>query len=334
MKEVIDRLRRVEDRLERLLASGWRIAAAEAADLTDEADALAELGLLDLANRLRMVGRANGESEALPRIALALTAIRLIRARLPADDPPPGSWGPLVDRTTRRAASFDRLVPLGRLALGDEEVWACARIRGVVAFEIVLLYPVWMEPRSREHVASSSGGFQPSLAQDDPDAAAKSGRPATVSMPSVPWLYKHLRGHLRWQARYPLGANGEAQLFTLTDAEWRLPEGQVDLFAPFREALDRGKLKDGQRVLAAGELRAMKLDPAQAESCVWPDPAVSAAFRAAAQERVWTLAWARSDQIVPLAILIPGDASRGARLVHLVPGNPTVALDGRAALRP
>src|SRR4051812_27326378 len=96
MQEIAERLRRVEDRLERLLASGWHHASAEAADLAAEADTLAALGLEALAERLRAVAAATRADEALAAIALATAACRLLRARLPADSPPPGAWTPLA----------------------------------------------------------------------------------------------------------------------------------------------------------------------------------------------------------------------------------------------
>lgn len=325
MREIAERLRRVEDRLERLLASGWRTAAVEAVDLVEEADALTKLGLPALASRLREVGAASGEAEALPRIALSLTALRLIRARLAVDDPPPGSWLPIVDRAKRRPALSDRLVPLGRLLLGHREVWATARIRGAVLSEIVLLDPVPVAP-SVEIRVSSNGESPVMIGGDDQETTTRMGNGAGISNDAVPWLRGQLQGHLRWQARFPLGANGEVQHCALTAPEWHLPKKQTDAFAPFRAALANGKLKDGQWALAASNLRAIELDPAETDRYVWPDTAASAAFPNSAPEPAWVLAWTPKDLIVPLAILIPGDASRDARLIHLVPGSPTVSL--------
>lgn len=291
MNEVVGRLRRVEDRLARLLASGWRNAAGEAADLAGEADALAALGLGELTNRLRKVAAAADETEALPSIALSLAALRLLRARLPVDDAPPGSWTPLVAPAKRKASPPDRLVPLGSMALSDGEAWACVRVRGLVAVEWVLVDPP----------------------QND-RAAARDFSP--------PWLRGQLYAHQRWQARYPLGASGEVQRSSVVDATWKIPAGDDDLFAHFREELTGGKLKDGQRVLAGGDLRTMELDPAESDHYVWPDPAASTAFRSAASGRVWALVWTPGNLIAPLAVLVPGGLFRRPRLVHLVPGNP------------
>src|SRR5262249_28073296 len=96
VQEIRNRTLRVEDRLERLLAPGWRNAGAEAADLAGEADALAALGLERLAQRLRAVTAAPSVDEALPAIVLAAASCRLLRARLPAATAPPGPWAPLL----------------------------------------------------------------------------------------------------------------------------------------------------------------------------------------------------------------------------------------------
>ena len=93
-RELVERLRQVEERLERLLTSGWRQSRTEAADLRQDADALAEAGLPELAARIRAVAEANDPAEALQAIALATSACRLLRARLPAEAVPEG-WTPL-----------------------------------------------------------------------------------------------------------------------------------------------------------------------------------------------------------------------------------------------
>ena len=82
-RELVERLRQVEERLERLLTSGWRQSRTEAADLRQDADALTEAGLPELAARVRAVAEANDSAEALQAIALATSACRLLRARLP-----------------------------------------------------------------------------------------------------------------------------------------------------------------------------------------------------------------------------------------------------------
>src|SRR5437868_4343482 len=129
LSDVAEQVYRVEARLELLMASGWRNAAAEAADLGEEAAALDALGLAALAERLRRVAAAADGAAALPAIALALAACRQLRVRLAADRLPPGDWSPLAP-PRRTPRTQDRLLPLGRVAVGQEEVWICVRLRG------------------------------------------------------------------------------------------------------------------------------------------------------------------------------------------------------------
>ena len=151
MQEIAARLLRVEARLERLLASGWRNAGAEAADLGPEADALAALGLAQIAERLRAVATAASATEALPAIVLAAAACRLLRARLRAAAAPPGQCTDLRD-TELPEPTTDQLLPLARLALADGEAWACVRLRGAIPAELFLLEP--LPPRPGEAVAA------------------------------------------------------------------------------------------------------------------------------------------------------------------------------------
>src|SRR5262249_25659418 len=105
MQEIAARLLGVEARLERLLASGWRNAGSEAADFGSEPDALAALGLAQVAERLRAVATAPSATEALPAIVLATAACRLLRARLPAAVAPPGQCADLLDVDLASAAT-------------------------------------------------------------------------------------------------------------------------------------------------------------------------------------------------------------------------------------
>src|SRR5688500_8977104 len=75
-------VRRVEERLERLLESGWRNAGQEASQLTEEAEALALAGMERLAQRLREVAAAKAAADGLAAVTVALAACRLLRARL------------------------------------------------------------------------------------------------------------------------------------------------------------------------------------------------------------------------------------------------------------
>ncbi|HYF95333.1 MAG TPA: hypothetical protein VD969_24240 [Symbiobacteriaceae bacterium] len=139
MQEIANRLRLLEDRLERLLASGWRNAGAEAADFATEAAALIEAGLPALGERLGRVATV-GAGEALGAAAMALAACRLLRARLPADAPLPGNWAPL-SKPKQRTAVVDRVVPVCRVPHGGGEAWAGVRLRGMHAEDLVLVAP-------------------------------------------------------------------------------------------------------------------------------------------------------------------------------------------------
>src|SRR3954469_1222603 len=146
MQAVAERLRRGEGRLGRVLASGWRTAGPEAADLAGEADGLAALGLAHLAERLRAVAAAQSAAEALPAITLAAAACRLLRARLPTDAAPPGGWAHLLPADNPPQAAAQRLIPVARMAVGDGEAWACVRLRGGSGAEWLLLEPLLPGP--------------------------------------------------------------------------------------------------------------------------------------------------------------------------------------------
>src|SRR4051812_36035335 len=142
MEEIAGRLRHVEDRLERLLVSGWRNAGAEPADLAAEADTLAALGLAGVADRVRAVAAAPSAAEALPAIALATAACRLLRARLTTDTAPAGEWTSLATTAGAPESAASRLIPVARMVLADGEAWACVRLRGGFPAAWLLLEPL------------------------------------------------------------------------------------------------------------------------------------------------------------------------------------------------
>jgi hypothetical protein len=80
------RVRGIEARLERLLASGWRNAAGEADELRALTDGLEELGLSGLAARVRAVAAARSAKDALGAVSLALAACRLMRTHLAGEE--------------------------------------------------------------------------------------------------------------------------------------------------------------------------------------------------------------------------------------------------------
>jgi hypothetical protein len=201
----------------------------------------------------------------------------------------------------QRSASA-RILPLARLALGNQEVWPCLHLgRGKV--ELLLLVPP----------AEGSGRLEP--------------QPA-------PWLLHLLRGTLRWQGRYPLGASGDVSLCSLEDPAW-LPQPAPDAHPArvLREALQRNRLTDDLPVLPnrgslRGSLRVRQLAAEGGDDYAWLDPAAAAAFRAAARGPTWALVWAQDEELTPLALLQP--ATRfgfvAPRIRHLVSGTPADAL--------
>jgi hypothetical protein len=183
---------------------------------------------------------------------------------------------------------------IGRIALGNGEAWACVRPQGVT-IELILVEPL--------------------------DEAGHAGQ----------WLGRTIRGRARWVARYPLGATGDVPLVALEDYQLLLlDEGEEKaehLASPWK-SLDLTKLEDCKPVFAyRANLQVRRLAADDADGCAWPDPATSQAFRAAAREPVWTIAWIDGPLVVPLAILIPPGFLSPAKLVHLTHGNPVERLE-------
>src|SRR4051794_23728076 len=142
MRDVIARLEGTEQRIERLLASGWRARGAEADALAAEADALDTIGLTALAARLRAVAGAADAPAALGAVALALAASRRLRARLGSDRPADGEWTSGLPAPRKQAERTpDALIPLARLELRQQLYWACARVRSGNPRELLLIEP-------------------------------------------------------------------------------------------------------------------------------------------------------------------------------------------------
>lgn len=285
MQDVAQLARRVEDRLQRLLASGWRHAGQEAQELMAQADTLTQQGLPELAWRLRQVAAAGDATEALAAVAMSLAALRLLRAHLPVDDPPSGNWSELAS-TTRKRPLLDRLLPVSRLTLASGEAWACVRLRGTQPSELVLLTPV-------------------------------------QSPPASPWLRCPLQGRLRWQGRYALGTGGEVQLCTVLEATWDDPPApEEDPLALFRSTIAKGKLQEDMSVFKSGSaLRCKRLDSAALDACVWFGDDVQRAFQdASGGDDAWALIWQQGPLVTPLCVVIPGGLLRKALVAPLVPG--------------
>ena len=308
VRELSTQLRDLDDRLGRLLASGWRHAAPEAASLAADADLLSDAGIVETAARLRAVADARDAAEALPTIALAASAVRLLRARLPLDAPPEdaAAWSVVGEQKTAKAET-DTLVLLCRVLFGGREMWACARPeRG----QWLLVQPPFEPPPPP--TSGPASGLLGRLHQHLGGGSSDAG----------PWLRQRLRGRLVWQARHPVGADDDVAECRLEDAE-RVdpPEEKSDLLASFRRVLAAGPPRDPLPVFVSWHgLQVRRLERADADTCVWLDPSMAEAFRAAASGPTWALARVSDDAVAPLAVLVPGGKLSSARLVHLLPG--------------
>jgi hypothetical protein len=288
LTDVAGRLHRTEERLERLLADGWRNAGAGLPELEADAEALGAAGADAVAARLRRVLAAGSPAAGLSAVALA--ACRLLRARLPAP-PEAETWATLSAAPAPRSDTRRRLLPVGRLALDDGEAWACVRL----------------------HEAS----FGEWLLLDPPASPTAAGEPR--------WLRTALEGRLRWRARYPLGASGEVYRFALEPSpETRARTAPVPGLDRFWKALGGGRLADDVSVLGSyGPVRIRRLDPARADEYVWPGAAPHDLFARSGKGEVWALTWQQGALTAPLLLLSPGRLFRRPALVHLVPDLPT-----------
>jgi hypothetical protein len=290
MADLAERLIEIEARLAGLLASGWRRAAPEAATLTADADAFAEIGLDELAGRLRAVAAAQSPTDALQAATIAGAACRLLRARIGRDDVASDGWQPLLAPRRRRAAEPDMLLPLCRLSLGGFEVWSCLRSRGF-AVEWVLVEP--------------------------PDLSG--GGPA-------PWLRMPLYGHLQWRARYPLGAGRDVQVLELPLASWEAPApSDLDPHAAFRKRLAAGKLREDKLpVWGGGSVHLAPLDSTKLDGYLWLDPNVPADLARLRTGETWALVW--DQEATPAVIAVMAEDGRLLErllVVHLLPGCPS-----------
>lgn len=324
-RQLVETILRVEERLSRLLTSGWRQASAEAADLQQEADALAEAGLTALAGRVSAVATATNAPSALHAMALAASACQLMRTRLLVSEPPAG-WQPIQSPTSRRSrgqSTGDTILPLARLMLDGQEVWACA---WPARNQVILLEPPFPEPLPAPEQPDASDGLLSRVQQRLRKAmsAVRDDTPASF------WLHQRLRGPLRWQARQPLGVSGDIAVCTLPEAAWvtEADTAEQEQVRAFRSALASNTLKDGTALSwSVSSLRMMELDRRDAPAYVWLDPTTAAAFHELANPDLTALALVTDNVIVPLAALRPGEVLRKPRIVHLIPGVPADALD-------
>ena len=317
-RQLLELILRVEERLTRLLTSGWRQSRAEAADLQQDADALSEAGLPELATRVAAVAGAADAASAIQTIALAASACRLMRARLLVGEPPDG-WQQIRPPKPRKRTTEDTIVPLAHLQVADREVWACM---WAARSQVVLLEPPLPAlPESAPEPASSGGlmsRFQRQLGR-----TLGGGRDAEAG--SV-WLRDRLRGSLRWEGRYPLGAAGDIAGCTLQDASWQTSSdgGDAEQLRTFRMALAANKLREEATISwSVSGLRVMRLDRNDMVAYAWLDVSAAEAFRMYSDLTPLALVWLADNVVAPLALLEPGESGRQPRIVHLVTGLPT-----------
>lgn len=315
-----EQLRQVEERLGRLLISGWRQAGSEAADLRNDADGLVEACLPELAACLAAVAEAGGPAEALRAIALAQSACRLMRTRLPVPGPPDG-WTvlapPKPPRRPKAGATSDTLVPISRLLLEGREVWACARPNRNHLLLVEPPFPV------EETEATSAAPPEPTgvfgrLRRQIGQAFGGEARA------SSPWLHHRLQGTLRWRARYPLGVDGDVSCWTLEEPSWEKTEpSSRDVLQGLHLRLSAVKPED--EMLVFWNVNAFRISEIQRDDpaeYTWLDPSAAEALGRAPTAKLWAITWTEGKAVVPLALLTPGSKARPPRLTHLIPGLP------------
>jgi hypothetical protein len=313
-----EQVRQVEARLERLLASGWRQARGEAAELRADADLLSETGLTEIARRVAAVAEANDATEALHTIALAVNACRQLRLRLDDAEVPAG-WLPLAAPKRTSRVEPDRLLPIARLRLPGRDVWACAWLG---KHRWLLLEPPFPEPVAAGvavPVAETGifGRLRRQLGQ------VLGGETPAASF----WLRRRLSGSLRWLGRYPLGAQHEVACCALDDVAWETDDGMDVLLRAFRESAGADTLTDGHPILAATPgFSVRKVQRGKLDDYVWLDATAEAELRQMPDDQVWMIVWTERGALVPVARIVPGGSGRPARLAHLIPGTPEVIL--------
>lgn len=274
-------VRQIEERLERLLVSGWRNAAHEARSFASDGDILADLGAPTTAERLREVATANDPMAALRAAVLAIASCRLLRAHLAGATPlEPGAT--LLQARRPRGADRLTLLPLCRIAVQGEDLWSCLRSRGY-AWEWLLL---------------------------DPPAMASS---------EAPWLGVRVGGFPIWRGRYPFGEIGEVTRVALADlAMTTLPSEGED--QPVLRELRTGKIRSAQLPLwGGGYLRLDRMHAASLAELPSLDGRFSPETISDHHgDAVWGLVWEQHGQRALIAAFAA--CADGVRVIHLVPG--------------
>lgn len=280
-------VRQIEERLERLLASGWRNAAHEARSFASDGDILADLGLPAVAERLRQVATADDPMAALRAVVLAIASCRLLRAHL-AGTATPGSGATVLQ--ARRARGTDRvtLLPFCRITVQGEDLWSCLRSRGY-AWEWLLL---------------------------DPPALAT---------PEAPWLTVRASGFPVWRGRYPFGEIAEVTRVALADlAMTTLPSEGED--QPVLRELRTGKIRSAHLPLwGGGYLRLDRMHAASLAQLPSLDERFSPeAISDHHGDAVWGLIWEQHGERALVAAFAA--CADGVRVIHLGPGCPSEPL--------
>jgi hypothetical protein len=317
-ESVATTLAEVERHLERTLASGWRGAEGEVAELTRFAGELAEAGLTDFAERLGALGQAADASEALRRIALCHAACRMLQARLISPPPAPTGLQPIP--ATKEAGS-PRLLVVAPLVVAGRPVWACARLERGVAVELVLVEAPPAEPPPETAVPTA----RPSIARRM--LGRLTGGADASRAPTGPWLHAELRSELAWQETLPLAASA-VHLHALGAGEpLHLPREKEDIAAQAREGIHTSNVVDGEiLVRAGGALRLRKVERVLMPGYVWLDAGIPATFERAVSDEGWAIAWMVGQALAPLAIVRPGGILRQAQLLPLIPGAEPLSL--------
>lgn len=280
-------IRQIEERLERLLASGWRNAAHEARSFASDGEILADLGLPAVAERLRAVATADDPVEALRAVVLAITSCRLLRAHLAGEtQPAPGAT--LLQARRARGADRATLLPLCRLAVQGEDVWSCIRSRGY-AWEWLLLDP------------------------------------PTMATTEAPWLTVRASGFPAWRGRYPFGEAAEVTRVALSEpAITALTSESED--QPLLRELRTGKIRSAQLPLwGGGYLRLDRMQAPTLAQLPRLDERFSPEIMSERYgDALWGLVWEQHGERALVAAFAA--CADGLRVVHLVPGCPSEAV--------
>lgn len=273
----------IQGRIVRLLDSGWRDASHEALLFAEDADRLEALGAVHIADRLRAVAVAATPGDALRAMAIAANALDLLRARLELPDPADPGAMPWPNRKTR-ARSTEKLYPLCRMLLGDQECWSCLRARG--------------------------GSIEWVLVEPSPDANPR-------------WLRDRLDAHLRWSSIRPFDS-GKLTTYALLEHERGESENAVDaaVDAILEAARSGSEAKAAGYLIGGGTLSIVPVEQEPAAAWLTIDPAHDDLIQRVAGNDVFALVRTKSNESTPFALVRKGRFLKKSHVIHLVPGLP------------